>query len=87
MAALIGVEAGVNVSVDTKKIVEDAKVVASTANTSISYSIPPSGRDCTAVKAADTVVSGATSVATSVAKDAGKAIDKAGKGIKKAFKF
>ncbi len=88
VAALIGVEADVKVTVDTKQVVADSLAVAA-ASEKAAHVVAD-----TSVKAADVVVSGATSVAKDAGKaldkagkDAGNAMKKAGKGIKKAFHF
>lgn len=71
MAALIGVEADVSVSVDTKKIVEDAKTVADVA-----VKAPD-----TIVKTSEKVVD----VAKDIGHNAESGVNKAGKKAKKAF--
>lgn len=77
IAALIGVEVDVSVSIDTKQIIKDAEVVAKVSETTVKET----------EKVANVTVKETTKVINDVGHKAKKEVDKIGKKIKKGLHF
>jgi hypothetical protein len=82
VAALIGAEVDISVSIDTKQIVKDEKVIENT----VVHTIVPEVVD-TSTKVVNTVVSETTKAVTDTAHKAKKEVDNIGKKIKKGLHF